>query len=56
MKALSKRLGKYGLRYDDLYDLMYDLDIKKHWLAFLVRSLTQGFSVWYADVGARVNQ
>ncbi|XP_010249976.1 PREDICTED: cytochrome b-c1 complex subunit 7-2-like [Nelumbo nucifera] len=29
MKALSKRLRKYGLRYDDLYDPMYDLDIKE---------------------------
>ncbi|KAL5998598.1 hypothetical protein ACLOJK_009541 [Asimina triloba] len=28
-KALSKRLRKYGLRYDDLYDPMYDLDIKE---------------------------
>ncbi|KAG0496128.1 hypothetical protein HPP92_000696 [Vanilla planifolia] len=26
-KALSKRLKKYGLRYDDLYDPYYDLDI-----------------------------
>ncbi|XP_010254318.1 PREDICTED: cytochrome b-c1 complex subunit 7-2 [Nelumbo nucifera] len=29
MKSLSKRLRKYGLRYDDLYDPMYDLDIKE---------------------------
>ncbi|KAG8636312.1 cytochrome b-c1 complex subunit 7-2, mitochondrial [Manihot esculenta] len=29
MKALSKRLRKYGLRYDDLYDPYYDLDIKE---------------------------
>ncbi|THU63520.1 hypothetical protein C4D60_Mb01t16660 [Musa balbisiana] len=28
-KALSNRLKKYGLRYDDLYDPMYDLDIKE---------------------------
>ncbi|XP_068653132.1 cytochrome b-c1 complex subunit 7-2, mitochondrial-like [Aristolochia californica] len=28
-KALSKRLRKYGLRYDDLYDPYYDLDIKE---------------------------
>ncbi|KAG1347604.1 cytochrome b-c1 complex subunit 7-2 [Cocos nucifera] len=28
-KAVSKRLKKYGLRYDDLYDPMYDLDIKE---------------------------
>ncbi|KAJ8645133.1 hypothetical protein MRB53_006881 [Persea americana] len=28
-KTLSKRLRKYGLRYDDLYDPMYDLDIKE---------------------------
>ncbi|KAM0937599.1 putative cytochrome b-c1 complex subunit 7 [Dioscorea sansibarensis] len=28
-KALSKRLRNYGLRYDDLYDPMYDLDIKE---------------------------
>ncbi|CAA6665595.1 unnamed protein product [Spirodela intermedia] len=28
-KAVSKRLRKYGLRYDDLYDPMYDLDIKE---------------------------
>ncbi|XP_075508384.1 cytochrome b-c1 complex subunit 7-like [Primulina tabacum] len=29
MKAISGRLRKYGLRYDDLYDPMYDLDIKE---------------------------
>ncbi|XP_042479780.1 cytochrome b-c1 complex subunit 7-2, mitochondrial-like [Macadamia integrifolia] len=29
MKTLSKRLRKYGLRYDDLYDPLYDLDIKE---------------------------
>jgi len=29
MKSVSKRLRKYGLRYDDLYDPMYDLDIKE---------------------------
>ncbi|KAK9101907.1 hypothetical protein Sjap_019161 [Stephania japonica] len=29
MKTLSKRLRKYGLRYDDLYDPYYDLDIKE---------------------------
>ncbi|KAJ9167772.1 hypothetical protein P3X46_019368 [Hevea brasiliensis] len=29
MKALSKRLRKYGLRYDDLYDPYYELDIKE---------------------------
>ncbi|KAF3778129.1 Cytochrome b-c1 complex subunit 7-1 [Nymphaea thermarum] len=28
-KAISKRLKKYGLRYDDLYDPMFDLDIKE---------------------------
>ncbi|KAJ8643492.1 hypothetical protein MRB53_005240 [Persea americana] len=28
-KTLSKRLRKYGLRYDDLYDPMYDIDIKE---------------------------
>ncbi|CAM8898021.1 unnamed protein product [Rhodiola kirilowii] len=28
-KALSSRLRKYGLRYDDLYDPTYDLDIKE---------------------------
>nr|DAD18698.1 TPA_asm: hypothetical protein HUJ06_020161 [Nelumbo nucifera] len=29
MKSLSKCFKKYGLRYDDLYDPMYDLDIRK---------------------------
>ncbi|KAK9141628.1 hypothetical protein Syun_011028 [Stephania yunnanensis] len=29
MKSVSKRLKKYGLRYDDLYDPYYDLDIKE---------------------------
>ncbi|XP_044471248.1 cytochrome b-c1 complex subunit 7-2, mitochondrial-like [Mangifera indica] len=29
MKTLSKRLRKYGLRYDDLYDHHYDMDIKE---------------------------
>ncbi|GLT97643.1 hypothetical protein SLE2022_151980 [Rubroshorea leprosula] len=29
MKALTNRLCKYGLRYDDLYDPYYDLDIKE---------------------------
>ncbi|CAF1921039.1 hypothetical protein BRARA_B03635 [Brassica rapa] len=29
MKSVSNRLRKYGLRYDDLYDPMYDLDIKE---------------------------
>ncbi|KAJ4826596.1 Cytochrome b-c1 complex subunit 7-2, mitochondrial [Turnera subulata] len=29
MKSVSKRLRKYGLRYDDLYDPYYDLDIKE---------------------------
>ncbi|RAL38047.1 unnamed protein product [Cuscuta campestris] len=28
-KSLDSRLRKYGLRYDDLYDPMYDLDIKE---------------------------
>ncbi|KAI5669502.1 hypothetical protein M9H77_19355 [Catharanthus roseus] len=28
-KSLDQRLRKYGLRYDDLYDPMYDLDIKE---------------------------
>ncbi|KAK3011515.1 hypothetical protein RJ639_012573 [Escallonia herrerae] len=28
-RAISNRLRKYGLRYDDLYDPMYDLDIKE---------------------------
>ncbi|GMI97591.1 hypothetical protein like AT5G25450 [Hibiscus trionum] len=29
MKSLTKRLRNYGLRYDDLYDPYYDLDIKE---------------------------
>ncbi|XVE71646.1 hypothetical protein DITRI_Ditri10aG0167900 [Diplodiscus trichospermus] len=29
MKSLSKRLRNYGLRYDDLYDPYYDIDIKE---------------------------
>ncbi len=29
MQTISGRLRKYGLRYDDLYDPMYDLDIKE---------------------------
>ncbi|CAH8310642.1 unnamed protein product [Eruca vesicaria subsp. sativa] len=29
MNSVSNRLRKYGLRYDDLYDPMYDLDIKE---------------------------
>ncbi|CAJ2674970.1 unnamed protein product [Trifolium pratense] len=29
MKAVSTRLRKYGLRYDDLYDPYYDVDIKE---------------------------
>ncbi|XAR70941.1 hypothetical protein NMG60_11027988 [Bertholletia excelsa] len=29
MKALSNRLRRYGLRYDDLYDPYYDLDVKE---------------------------
>ncbi|KAF8406981.1 hypothetical protein HHK36_006102 [Tetracentron sinense] len=29
MKAISRRLRIYGLRYDDLYDPMYELDIKE---------------------------
>nr|ACZ54008.1 ubiquinol-cytochrome C reductase complex 14kD subunit [Wolffia arrhiza] len=28
-KAISRRLRKYGLRYDDLYDPLHDLDIKE---------------------------
>uniref|UniRef100_A0A1D1XMF3 Cytochrome b-c1 complex subunit 7 n=1 Tax=Anthurium amnicola TaxID=1678845 RepID=A0A1D1XMF3_9ARAE len=28
-KTVSRRLKNYGLRYDDLYDPMYDLDIKE---------------------------
>ncbi|XP_051134735.1 cytochrome b-c1 complex subunit 7 [Andrographis paniculata] len=29
MKTISNRLRKYGLRHDDLYDPMYDLDVKE---------------------------
>ncbi|KAF8009320.1 hypothetical protein BT93_J0347 [Corymbia citriodora subsp. variegata] len=29
MKAVSKRLRHYGLRYDDCYDPYYDLDVKE---------------------------
>ncbi|XP_039782101.1 cytochrome b-c1 complex subunit 7-like isoform X1 [Panicum virgatum] len=29
MHAVSSRLRKYGLRYDDLYDPYFDLDIKE---------------------------
>ncbi|XP_057439081.1 cytochrome b-c1 complex subunit 7-2, mitochondrial-like [Lotus japonicus] len=29
MKTISQRLRRYGLRYDDLYDPYYDLDIKE---------------------------
>ncbi|PSR91821.1 Cytochrome b-c1 complex subunit like [Actinidia chinensis var. chinensis] len=29
MKSVSSRLRKYGLRYDDLYDPYYDLDVKE---------------------------
>ncbi|XP_020960810.1 cytochrome b-c1 complex subunit 7-1 isoform X2 [Arachis ipaensis] len=29
MKAISKRLRRFGLRYDDLYDPYYDLDVKE---------------------------
>ncbi|KAL3361270.1 hypothetical protein AABB24_014261 [Solanum stoloniferum] len=29
MKTLSSRLRNYGLRHDDLYDPMYDLDVKE---------------------------
>ncbi|KAH6790874.1 Cytochrome bd ubiquinol oxidase [Perilla frutescens var. frutescens] len=29
MKVLSTRLSRYGLRYDDLYDPMYELDVKE---------------------------
>ncbi|GFP81487.1 cytochrome b-c1 complex subunit 7 [Phtheirospermum japonicum] len=29
LKTLSSRLSKYGLRYDDLYDPMYELDVKE---------------------------
>ncbi|KAL3587011.1 hypothetical protein D5086_013878 [Populus alba] len=28
MKTLSSRLRRYGLRYDDLYDPYYEVDIK----------------------------
>ncbi|KAL3819071.1 hypothetical protein ACJIZ3_004976 [Penstemon smallii] len=28
-KTVSSRLRKFGLRYDDLYDPMYDLDVKE---------------------------
>ncbi|KAK6941608.1 Cytochrome b-c1 complex subunit 7 [Dillenia turbinata] len=28
-KAVTERLRRYGLRYDDLYDPYYDLDIKE---------------------------
>ncbi|KAI9073982.1 hypothetical protein K1719_044046 [Acacia pycnantha] len=29
MKSVSTRLRHYGLRYDDLYDPYYDLDVKE---------------------------
>uniref|UniRef100_A0A2N9ISI5 Cytochrome b-c1 complex subunit 7 n=1 Tax=Fagus sylvatica TaxID=28930 RepID=A0A2N9ISI5_FAGSY len=29
MKSISNRLRRYGLRYDDLYDPYYDLDVKE---------------------------
>ncbi|CAL5440329.1 unnamed protein product [Camellia sinensis] len=29
MKSISKRLRRYGLRYDDLFDPYYDLDVKE---------------------------
>ncbi|CAN1287640.1 Cytochrome b-c1 complex subunit 7-2, mitochondrial [Linum perenne] len=29
MKTISNRLRKYGLRYDDLYDPYFDLDVKE---------------------------
>jgi ubiquinol-cytochrome c reductase subunit 7 len=29
MKAVSTRLRRYGLRYDDTYDPNYDLDVKE---------------------------
>ncbi|CAI0414995.1 unnamed protein product [Linum tenue] len=29
MNAISTRLKKYGLRYDDLYDPYFDLDVKE---------------------------
>ncbi|PKA52534.1 Cytochrome b-c1 complex subunit 7-2 [Apostasia shenzhenica] len=28
-KTISNRLKRYGLRYDDLYDQLYELDIKE---------------------------
>ncbi|MED6203795.1 Cytochrome b-c1 complex subunit 7-2, mitochondrial [Stylosanthes scabra] len=29
MKSIARRLRHYGLRYDDLYDPYYDLDVKE---------------------------
>ncbi|KAH6760678.1 Cytochrome bd ubiquinol oxidase [Perilla frutescens var. hirtella] len=29
MKSVSNRLRRYGLRYDDLYDPMFELDVKE---------------------------
>ncbi|EYU21947.1 hypothetical protein ABFS82_01G030400 [Erythranthe guttata] len=29
MKTIGNRLKKYGLRHDDLYDPMYELDVKE---------------------------
>ncbi|KAL8499297.1 hypothetical protein ACS0TY_022322 [Phlomoides rotata] len=29
MKTLANRLSNFGLRYDDLHDPMYDLDVKE---------------------------
>ncbi|XP_042002705.1 cytochrome b-c1 complex subunit 7 [Salvia splendens] len=29
MKAVSTRLRRFGLRYDDLFDPMYELDVKE---------------------------
>ncbi|KAK4761815.1 hypothetical protein SAY87_029699 [Trapa incisa] len=29
MKTISRRLRNYGLRYDDLYDPYYDIDVKE---------------------------
>ncbi|KAK4757824.1 hypothetical protein SAY87_019125 [Trapa incisa] len=29
MKTISRRLRNYGLRYDDLYDPYYDVDVKE---------------------------
>ncbi|KAF7830262.1 cytochrome b-c1 complex subunit 7-2 [Senna tora] len=29
MKSISQRLRNFGLRYDDLYDPYYDLDVKE---------------------------